>query len=265
MADAPAPLASTVDAPEQITQPRLQGRSAIVTGAGSGIGLATVRLFSRHGAKVIAVDLPGKGLAESVADYATPLEVDITEAGAAERIVDAATTQHNGLDILMNNAGVSAREALEDISDESWARVLDVNLNAAFRLCRAGAPWLKKSTCGGRIINTSSVMAEFSDHGLASYSASKAGIAGLTRNLALDLGRYGVTANHIMPGAIVTGMTKMGFSQPDIADIWARKSALKRLGQPIDVARVALFLASDDGGFVTGQGLAADGGLNLRS
>ncbi len=106
-------------------------------------------------------------------------------------------------------------------------------------------------------------MAEGTDFGLAAYCASKAGVAGLTRNLALELGKYGITANYILPGAIVTGMTK-SFDDPAIAEIWAKKSPLRRLGEPIDIARGALFLASADGGFVTGHGLNVDGGMMLR-
>ena len=108
-------------------------------------------------------------------------------------------------------------------------------------------------------------MAEGTDFGLSAYCASKAGVAGLTRTLALELGRSGITANFIEPGAIATGMTTpLWDARPDVAEIWAKKSALRRLGQPIDIARAALFLASDDGGFVTGHGLVVDGGLMLR-
>ena len=115
---------------------------------------------------------------------------------------------------------------------------------------------------GGRIINTSSVMANQTDYGLAAYCASKAGVVGLTRTLALELGKHAVTANAVLPGAILTGMTQRGFADPAIAAIWAKKSVLRRLGEPSDVARVALFLASDDAAFVTGQAIAADGGLH---
>ncbi len=167
------------------------------------------------------------------------------------------------LDILFNNAGVSNKDNVVDTSDETWDRVLDINLKAYFRLCRAAIPKLIASPFG-RIIQTASVMAQGTDYGLAAYCASKAGVLGLTRTLALELGKAGVTANAIMPGAIVTGMTARGFENPQAAEVWAKKSVLRRLGQPIDVARVALFLASDDGGFVTGQVIAADGGMTIR-
>jgi 3-oxoacyl-[acyl-carrier protein] reductase len=150
------------------------------------------------------------------------------------------------------------------MSLEDWDRILEVNLRSVFRLCQRAIPHLKKSGAG-RIINVASVMAEGTDLGLSAYCASKAGVAGLTRTLALELGKFGITANYLLPGAIYTGMTRPLWDQrPDIAEIWAKKSPLRRLGQPIDLARGALFLASDDGGFVTGHGLNVDGGLMLR-
>ncbi len=108
-------------------------------------------------------------------------------------------------------------------------------------------------------------MAEMTDYGLAAYCASKAGVAGLTRTLALELGKYAITANYIEPGAIVTGLTRENFADPAIAAVWAKKAALRRLGQPIDIARAALFLASEESAFVTGHGLTVDGGLTLRA
>lgn len=241
---------------------RLDGRRAIVTGAASGIGKASAELFVREGAEVLAVDLPGKGLAAGERIHS--LEIDIANDDAPDRIVSAAMKFLGGIDILFNNAGVSGRWKIEEITDAQWDRTFAVNVRAPFRIARAAVPELKKSPAG-RIINTASVMAESADLGLAAYCGSKAGVAGLTRVLALELGKHGITANYIMPGAIRTGMTSSLWDErPDIAEIWAKKSPLRRLGAPEDMARVALFLASDDGGFVTGHGLCADGGLTLR-
>jgi NAD(P)-dependent dehydrogenase (short-subunit alcohol dehydrogenase family) len=131
-------------------------------------------------------------------------------------------------------------------------------------MCRRAIPELRNSKAA-RIINTASVMAEFTDYGLAAYCASKAGVTGLTRSLALELGKEGITANWIEPGAIHTGMTGESFANEEIAAIWAKKSVLRRLGQPEDIARGALWLASDDSAFYTGQGLRVDGGLMLRT
>jgi 3-oxoacyl-[acyl-carrier protein] reductase len=242
---------------------RLKDRAAIVTGAASGIGKATAQLFAEEGAKVLAVDLPGKDLRASHANVAT-FEKSVGDADAADAIVHEAVKRFGRLDIVMNNAGISSSTRIEDLTEEIWQRTLNVNLSAQMRLCQKALPHLKQSPAG-RIINVASVMAEGTDYGLAAYCASKAGVAGLTRTLALELGKFGITANYLEPGAIKTGMTSgLWDARPDVAEIWAKKAALRRLGQPIDLARAALFLASDDGGFVTGHGLVVDGGLMLR-
>jgi 3-oxoacyl-[acyl-carrier protein] reductase len=241
---------------------RLNGRVAVVTGAASGIGRASAELFAKEGASVVAVDLPGADLAFSSPDIVA-LAVDLTTGDGPQAAVDKAVSGFGGLDIVYSNAGISVRAAPGEMSDEIWDRTVAINLRAGFRLARAAIPHLVKSPAG-RFIATASVMAEGSDYGLAAYSASKAGVIGLIKNLALELGRSGVTANAIMPGAILTGMTQATLTVPDIAQVWARKAALKRLGAPIDIARVALFLASEDASFVTGQAIAVDGGLRLR-
>lgn len=240
---------------------RLAGRACIITGAASGIGRATAELFAEQGAKVLAVDRPGTDL--SFQGDIVGLGMDVTDEGAPDAIIAAALEAFGKLDVLYNNAGIGRGAPAADMTDEMFDRTVAVNLRAVFRLSRAAIPHLIASPYG-RIIATASIMARFTDHGLAAYSATKAGVVGLMNNLALELGRHGVTANAILPGAIHTGMTAASFENPDIANIWAKKAALKRLGAPIDIARAALFLASDDGGFVTAQALGVDGGLMLR-
>src|SRR5262249_51299940 len=148
--------------------------------------------------------------------------------------VDTALAKFGQLDIVMNNAGIGANALAEAMTQEQWDRVLHVNLTAQFRLCREAIPHLKRSKAG-RIVNVASVMAQGTDYGLAAYCASKAGVAGLTRTLALELGKFAITANYLEPGAIETGMTKpLWDARSDVKDIWAKKSALRRVGQPID-------------------------------
>lgn len=245
---------------------RLEGRVAVVTGAASGIGCASAQLFAEEGARVLAVDRPDAGLAAAHAaqDRIEVFEQDVTDAGAPAAIIGAAVEKFGKLDILFNNAGVSRRAITGEQTDEEWNHTLSVNLTAQFRLASAALPYLKEAKAG-RIINTASVMARMTDYGLVAYSASKAGVAGMTRGLALDLGKFGITANYIEPGAIQTGMTEAAFSDETTAAVWAKKAALRRLGEPLDIARAALFLASDDAGFVSGHGLTVDGGLTLRT
>lgn len=249
---------------------RLKDKIAIVTGAASGIGEASARLFAEEGAQVLAVDRPESAIDQAHAgnDAITNFACDLTTKEAPGRIVAAALETFGAVDILFNNAGVSGRAFVEEMTDEQWDRVNEVNVRAVFRLCREAIPALKaraRDRGRARIINTASVMAFDTDYGLAAYCASKAGVGGLTRTLALELGKFNITANYICPGAIYTGMTRTNFDNPEIRAVWEKKAALRRLGQPIDIARGALLLASDEADFITGHELVVDGGLTLRT
>ena len=257
---------------------RLAGKLAIVTGAASGIGQATAQLFADEGATVLAVDRPGSAIltAHVGCSAIVALAQDVTDETAPERIVAAALQAGSssgsglvpGLDILFNNAGVAANALAEATTDAQWDQTFAVNARAVFRLCRAAIPALQARaaiTGRARIINTASVMAERTDYGLSAYAASKHAVAGLSKTLALELGKWGITVNYLLPGAIQTGMTQASFEQAHIRQVWEKKAALRRLGQPIDMARAVLLLASDEADFITGHGLVADGGLTLRT
>lgn len=228
----------------------LAGRHALVTGAASGIGLATARRLARDGASVFTVDR--EGTADLVIDVAAP--------GASEAIVAAVLARFGGLDILVANAGISSFTPFENHPDAVWDATIAINLSAVFRLCRAALAALKASAVP-RIVTIGSVMSDHGDAGMAAYAASKHGVLGLTRALATELGRFGITVNCVQPGAILTGITAPAFAaDPGFETLWREKSALKRLGTPDDIAGVIAFLASADAGFVTGHGITVDGG-----
>ena len=241
---------------------RLTGKVAIVTGASEGIGEAIAKLFVEEGASVVAVARRPETLQAAFAGYAgvQTVTTDVAAADAAERIVNTAISQFGRLDILVNNAGVNDYQPLAATTDENWQRHLDVNVTAMFKLCRQAAPHLKASGAG-RIINLASITAVQVQPGLSAYAASKHAVAGLTKVLAVELGPDQITANYLIPGVILTAMTKpIMDSDPAMKVAFESFSVLGRVGLPIDVARAALFLASNEASFITGHGLAIDGG-----
>jgi 3-oxoacyl-[acyl-carrier protein] reductase len=230
---------------------RLSGRRAIVTGAASGIGAATVKRLAADGAEVIAVDRAGVDVA---ADLATDAGIAAVIAAAGDR-----------LDILINNAGICQVVPLAETDDALWQSSFDVNVTAPFKLSRALVPLLAKSAAG-RIINTGSILSRYGDANLTAYSASKHAILGLTRALATEVGPLGITVNCIQPGVIVTGMTQPMFDErPESKTYYHSRIPLQRLGQPEDIADVFAFLASDDSRYITGQGIIVDGGVMSHS
>lgn len=237
---------------------RLAGRNCVVTGAADGIGRATALKLSAEGARVLGCDLNGSGLTDLAVHHT--LMLDVTDPAAPETLLAAARDSLGGLDVLVNNAGISRGAPIETLAEETWDQVLDVNLAAVFRISKAAIPLLKESG-QGRIVNIGSVMSDLSAPGMAAYAVSKHGVAGLTKTLALELGEFGITANYIRPGAIVTGITRDVFAADEaFRGFWEQKAALRRLGQPEDIANAIAFLASDEAAFITGHGLLVDGG-----
>ncbi len=243
---------------------RLEGRRAIITGAASGIGEAIAGAFLQEGAEVLGVDLPdhdfGTVFSESRAHQ---LGCDITGKDAPDDIIRVATEKLGGIDILVNNAGVAQGSSLEKTTDELWDRVMGLNVTSMFRLSRAAIPALKKSN-HGRIINLGSIMSDMAGPELFVYGTSKHAVAGMTRSMAVDLGQFGITANYLQPGAIVTALSAPFFEDTDFRQYWEGKAPLGRLGMPDDVADAAVFLASDEARFVSGVGLNVDGGAIVK-
>lgn len=244
---------------------RLEGKKAVVTGAASGIGEAIARTFLENGASVLCIDLPGQKFSETFSGYesAELLEQDITEKNAAKTIVSTATEKLGGIDILVNNAGVAIGSEIETTSDELWDQVMGVNVGAMFKITREALPHLKKSG-KGRIINLGSIMSDMGGPNLFVYGTSKHAVAGMTKSMAVDLGQYGITANYLQPGAIVTALSAPFFEDKAFRQYWEDKAPVGRLGQPEDVAAAALFLASDDAQFISGVGLNVDGGAIVK-
>lgn len=229
---------------------RLDGRIALITGAGSGIGAATARRLAADGAKVVTVDRAG----------AVDRIADVTVAGINDTLVAEVVAQHGALDILVPCAGISAFHPFEGHSDAYWDEVMAVNVTAVFRLIRAAVPALKASG-RGRIVTIGSTMSRFGAAGLVAYGASKHAVLGMTRSIACELGPFGVTVNCLQPGAIETPMTAPAFAEmPEFKAYWQGKAVLGRLGQPEDIADVIGFLASDDARFMSGQGFFVDSG-----
>lgn len=232
----------------------LEGRRALVTGAGSGIGAATARRLAADGAQVFTVDLKGK----------VDRHADVTEPGINKTLVEEAVARLGGLDILVPCAGISDFHPLENHDDAYFEQVLAVNLVAVFRLIRDAVPALKQSDYG-RIVTIGSTMSRFGDAGLVAYASSKHAVLGLTRSVACELGPFGITANCLQPGAIETPMTQPAFTaMPEFRTHFENKAPLGRLGQPEDIADVIAFLVSDDARFMTGQGFFVDGGAMTR-
>ena len=244
----------------------LSDRVALVTGAARGLGRAISESLAAAGAKIAAIDVNAEALAEMVAaieatgGVAKAFTCDVTKSEQVNETVDAVVKAYGKLDILVNNAGITRDGMLLRMKDEQWDLVLGINLRGTFLFTRAAAKPLLKSPCG-RIINVASVSGLMGNPGQANYSASKAGVIGLTRTVARELASRSVTVNAVAPGFIETDMTaKLG---EDLLAQIRKEIPLGRLGSPQDVSDAVLFLASDAASFITGHVLTIDGGLTV--
>ena len=236
---------------------RLEDKVAVVTGGARGIGAATVERFAAEGARVIVWDVAAPASAGSEAVRAE--RVDVTSEAEVRQALADLLAREGRFDVLVNNAGIIRDAFAADLDLAAWEQVLRVNLTGTFIPCRAVIPHFRERRAG-RIINTSSVSA-FGNRGQANYAASKSGVIGLTRTLALELARDGVTVNCVAPGMIETDM--LAQVPPRVLDKFRARVPLGRFGKPADVAAAHAFLASDDAAFITGQTLICDGGLVL--
>lgn len=246
---------------------RLEGKVALVTGAGSGIGRETSLRFAAEGARVVAADLLGETAEATAAEIGVDsvgFAMDVTSAAGAEGGVRAAVERFGGLDVVVNNAGVTIVGAAHELVEEDWDRELATNLKSVYLVSKAAWPWLVERG-GGAIVSTASIAGIWAIPADAAYCASKAGVIMLTKCLALDGAKAGIRANCVCPGFTETPMIAGYFAdQPDPQA--ARRFAegihpLGRLGKPRDIADAFVYLASDEAAWVTGAALTVDGGL----
>jgi len=245
---------------------RFHNEVAVISGAGRGIGAATAKKLFEEGCRIVVLDVNEEsafGCARAIdpkGDRSQALTCDVSNKASVAEAVARATRRFGNIDILVNNAGITSDAMLHKMSLEQWQRVIDVNLTGTFLMVSAVVPSMREHK-RGRIINISSTSA-YGNIGQTNYAASKAGILGLTKTLAKELGRYNITVNAIEPGLTETDMIK---SVPQsIKDDWLKSMPLNRFGQPEDVANAICFLATDEASFITGVELPVCGGFMIN-
>jgi NAD(P)-dependent dehydrogenase (short-subunit alcohol dehydrogenase family) len=248
---------------------RLKDRVVVVTGAASGIGRACAIEFAREGARVVAADINVAGVTETVNQITAPggsaiaVECDVASADSVRNLVERTLSAFSGVHALVNNAAIQVSKTVEDTTPEEWDRQMAVNVGGVFLCSKFFLPHLRKTR--GVIVNMSSVNGFFVEPMCAGYCATKAAIIGLTKAMAIDHGKDGIRVNCICPGYIDAGLAESYFqSQPDPQAARASAGqlhALGRIGRPEEVARLAVFLASDEASFMTGASVVVDGGF----
>jgi len=242
----------------------LAGKIAIVTGGAGGIGATTAHLFARAGAKVVLGDVRDAGPVAKEIGGAF-LRTDVRQAAEVKALVDFAVSKHGRLDVLFNNAGIEIHGPLIATDEAQHRNLIDINVNGVFYGLKYGiqAMLANAGPARGSIINTASVAGLLGAPGLGSYNAAKHAVVGLTRNACLEYGMLGIRVNAVCPGVINTPMAHALGPSPELLERIGKAHALGRIGEPEEVARAVLFLASDDASFVTGATLTVDGGFSV--
>lgn len=251
---------------------KLKEKTAIITGSGSGMGEAIAKLFAQEGAKVVVSDLNANSTERVVADIkamggvAFGIPADIAKQSEIDQLVEATLKEFGAIDVLVNNAGIMDNfKTVAESSDEHWDRVMNVNLHGVFRTSRAVIPTMESQKDGGVIVNIASIGGLFGARGGAAYVTSKHGVIGLTKNIASTYGTFGkIRANAIAPGAVETNISATITEPSKLGGQAIASLGEAPFGKAEDIARVALFLASDDSKFVNGHVLTADGGWTSK-
>lgn len=245
---------------------RFNNKIVVVTGGASGIGKAAAELFAVEGASVCIWDLnetAGKELEILLSEkglHAKFYKVNTANFAEVEKAALEVTSETKRIDILVNNAGITRDASLQKMTAEQWQQVMDVNLTGVFNCTKVISPYMIQNNYG-RIINTSSIVGLYGNYGQTNYAATKAGIIGLTKTWARELGKYNITVNAVAPGFIATDM--IATIPEKVIEMMKEKVPLKKLGTAEDVANVYLFLASDEAQFVSGATISVDGGLTI--
>ena len=257
---------------EQSTTRRFEGKVAVVTAGGAGIGAATAARLAAEGAAVVVADISGRraaAVAEEITAagaQAVGLKMDAADESDVQTTLDVALRSYGRLDVMFNNAGLADPAALDETTLESWNRVVAVCLTSAFLGIKLAVPLLRRSG-GGAIVNTASISGLGGDVGMSSYNAAKAGVINLTRTAAIENAPFGIRVNCVCPGAIDTRATELlaGARADLLRQAHSAAHPLGRLGHPDEVARAVLFLASDEASFITGTSIVVDGGLTAKT
>ena len=246
---------------------RLDNEITLVTGASRGIGAGIAKLFAESGSYVLGTATTEDGASAITqklnqdGSKGEGVVLDVSDSAAVNEMMKNLKEKDRLPSILINNAGISLESLLMRIKDDDWKKIIDTNLSSAFYLCKAAVSGMMKNR-KGRIINIGSVVGSIGAIGNAHYSASKAALLGFTKSLALEVGSRGITVNNIAPGYITTDMTKD--IKSELSDALMDKIPMNRFGSPEDIAKVALFLASESGSYITGQTIHVNGGMHME-